>query len=74
MEDNPGKLIIVIGSVILVVGIFVYLFWDKFGWIGNLPGDIKIDKPGLKIYIPITTMIIISLITSGIIWIINQLR
>jgi hypothetical protein len=56
------KTLIVVGVVIIVIG----LFWP---WIvkvplGRLPGDIMVNRPNLKIYIPITTMILISLAIS----------
>ncbi|MDX1776488.1 MAG: DUF2905 family protein [Desulfobulbales bacterium] len=56
------KTLIVLGLVLLAVG----LLWPWLGKlpIGRLPGDIVIDRPNLKIYIPITTMIIISIIIS----------
>ena len=40
--------------------------------IGRLPGDIIINKPGLKIYFPITTMVIISIIISVLVWIFRK--
>jgi hypothetical protein len=40
--------------------------------IGRLPGDIIIDKPGLKVYIPITTMILVSVIVSVILWLLRK--
>ena len=56
------KMLILLGLVFLVVG----LLWPWLGKfpIGRLPGDIVIDRPNLKIYLPITTMIIISVIIS----------
>jgi hypothetical protein len=56
------KVLIGIGLMFLATG----LLWP---WlvklpIGRLPGDIIIDRPNLKIYIPITTMVIISIIIS----------
>jgi len=56
------KILIGIGAILLAAG----LLWPWLGKlpIGRLPGDIVIDRPNLKIYIPITTMIIISIIIS----------
>jgi len=56
------KVLIGIGVISLAVG----LLWPWLGKlpIGRLPGDIIIDRPNLKIYIPITTMVIISIIIS----------
>lgn len=56
------KILIALGAIFLAVG----LLWPWLGKlpIGRLPGDIIIDRPNLKIYLPITTMIIISIIIS----------
>jgi hypothetical protein len=56
------KALIIIGVVLLIAG----LLWPWLGKIplGRLPGDIVINRPNIRIYIPITTMIVISLIIS----------
>ncbi|HEX7027540.1 MAG TPA: DUF2905 domain-containing protein [Gammaproteobacteria bacterium] len=60
------KILIILGLVILMAGIA----WPILGKLplGKLPGDIIIDKPGLKVYIPITTMILVSVVVSVILW------
>jgi hypothetical protein len=62
IKENMQKTLIGIGIIFLVVG----LLWPWMGKIpiGRLPGDIIIDRPNLKIYLPITTMVIISIIVS----------
>lgn len=60
------KILITLGLVILIAGI-AWPILDKLP-LGRLPGDIIIDKPGMKVYIPITTMILVSLIISVILW------
>lgn len=59
------KSLITIGVALVLVG----LLWPWLGKIpfGRLPGDIVINRPNMKIYIPITTMIVISLLISLII-------
>ncbi|GIK21141.1 MAG: DUF2905 domain-containing protein [Ignavibacterium sp.] len=69
--NNVQKIIIIIGVVIILIG----LTWP---WIsklpfGKLPGDIVVDKPGFKLFFPITSMIILSLVVSLIIWIIKKI-
>jgi len=64
------RILIIIGIIILLAG----LLWP---WIvklpiGKLPGDIFIDKPNFKVYIPITTMIIISLLLTLILWLFRK--
>jgi hypothetical protein len=64
------RTLILLGIAILAVG----LLWPWLGKlpIGRLPGDIIIDRPHLKVYIPITTMIIVSLVISIILWLIKK--
>ncbi len=64
------KALIVIGIVIVVIGL---------GWpwlsklpIGRLPGDIVINRPNVKIFFPITTMILLSIVLSVIMWIMRK--
>ncbi|MFO7827607.1 MAG: DUF2905 domain-containing protein [Bacteroidales bacterium] len=69
-----GKVIIIIGIFLIIAGVIIYFFSDKLQWFGNLPGDIKIKKEHFSFYAPITSMILISLIISFIIWIIGKIR
>lgn len=64
------KALIIAGSVILLIG----LLWPWLGKLplGHLPGDIVIDKPNLKIYFPITTMILVSVVISVLLWIFRK--
>lgn len=69
-----GKIIIIIGVLLVVSGIIIYFFGDKLQWFGNLPGDLKIKREHFSFYAPITSMLLISLIISFIIWIISKIR
>jgi hypothetical protein len=64
------KMLIILGIAILAVG----LLWPWLGKLplGRLPGDIIIDRPQLKIYIPITTMIVVSLVISFLLWLLRK--
>lgn len=59
-----AKLLIVLGVVLVIVGIIWLLFPSAFSWIGNLPGDIKHTSGNTKVYFPIVTMIVISVIAT----------
>ncbi|HDL19257.1 MAG TPA: DUF2905 domain-containing protein [Bacteroidetes bacterium] len=61
------KLLITIGIFLILAGL-LWPFLAKLP-IGRLPGDIFINKPNLKIYFPITTMLLISIILSLLLWI-----
>ncbi len=61
-----NKTIITIGLVIVVIGVLWPLL-SKLPF-GRLPGDIAIKKDGFGFYLPITTMVIVSIVLSVIIW------
>ncbi len=67
-----GKIFIIIGFVIIILGILIHFFSNKFGWFGNLYGDIKLVKSNYGFYFPLTSMLIISVIMTIIINIFNR--
>ncbi len=67
---NTQKIIIFFGLIILVIG-FTWPWISKLPF-GKLPGDIIIDKPNFKMFIPITSMIVLSLIVSFLIWLVRK--
>ncbi len=62
--QQTGKIIIVVGLIVVIIGTIVYFAGDKLNWFGRLPGDIRIEKENFRLYFPITTMIIISIVGS----------
>ncbi|HCI54443.1 MAG TPA: DUF2905 domain-containing protein [Bacteroidales bacterium] len=68
-----GKILIVTGVILVIAGLIIYFAADKLSWLGRLPGDIRIEKGNVRFYFPITTMIILSIILSLILWIIRKL-
>jgi hypothetical protein len=67
-----GKLIMIGGGVLLLIGFIVWAGGDKLKWFGHLPGDIRIKRPGFSFYMPIASMILVSAILSGLLWIIQK--
>ena len=64
------RTLIVIGIAILVAG----LLWPWLSQLplGRLPGDITIDRPNFRLYIPLTTMVLVSLLVTLLLWIFRQ--
>jgi hypothetical protein len=56
---SPGTLLIALGVGLILVGL---LIWSgSLSWFGRLPGDIRIERETLRIHIPITSMLLVSL-------------
>ncbi|MFD2934626.1 DUF2905 domain-containing protein [Spirosoma flavum] len=73
MTPTFGKSIILIGAMIVLVGIVIYFFGDKFSWLGRLPGDVRIDgKNGGGFYFPIVTCIVVSILLNLLIALIRR--
>ncbi|AKD03865.1 DUF2905 domain-containing protein [Pontibacter korlensis] len=67
-----GKTIVVIGIVVVVLGLIIWFAGDKFSWFGNLPGDIRVEKKNMRFYAPITSMILLSILFSLIMWVLRK--
>lgn len=64
------RVLIVAGIVLLVVGI-LWPWLGKLG-LGRLPGDIVIERDNTRIYFPITTSILISVLLSILLWLFRK--
>ncbi len=51
----------VLGGVLVVVGVLMRFAPGLFSWFGNLPGDIRIEAEGSRVFIPITSMVVVSI-------------
>ena len=67
-----AKMLIVIGIVLVVIGVIWLLFPSAFSWIGNLPGDIKHTSGNTRVYFPVVTIIIISVIATIVLNLFNR--
>ena len=64
---NIGKILILAGFIILLAGIIIYFFNDKFTWFGKLPLDFNYKGENTQFYAPFGSMIVISIVLSLII-------
>jgi len=65
-----GNTLIYIGIGLIIAGI-AYKY-GLLGWFGNLPGDIKYKGENTFVFIPITSMLVVSALLSLISWIISR--
>lgn len=56
-----GNLLITVGAILLVVGALVRFAPGLFSWFGHLPGDIDYHGDRSRVFIPITSMIVVSI-------------
>ena len=61
-SPSVGSLLIVLGVGLALVGLLVSV--GGFAWFGRLPGDIRIERDTMRIYIPFASMILISVVLN----------
>jgi len=66
-----GRLLIVLGVVFLVVGALL-LAGTKIPWLGRLPGDIHVRRENFEFLLPLATCVLISLLLTGLLWLIGR--
>jgi len=68
-----GKILILAGIFLMIAGAILLISGNKLGWMGHLPGDLRIERENFRFYFPVTTLIIISLILNLVFWVIRKL-
>ena len=59
-----AKVLMIAGAALLGLGLILNFLPGLFSWFGRLPGDIRLGDDSRFVFIPITSMIVISLILS----------
>jgi hypothetical protein len=65
-------MIVMAGVALVLVGLAVWS--GALGWFGRLPGDIRIERDSMRIYIPLVSMLVISVALSLLMYLLNRLR
>ena len=71
--EPVGRALLIIGVVIVVVGVVLVLA-PRIPFIGRLPGDIRFERDGVVVFIPLGTMLVVSLILTVILNLIGRGR
>jgi hypothetical protein len=71
MNSRPlGLLFIALGLAAVVVGLLVGS--GALAWFGRLPGDIRIVRPGVQVFFPLTSMILVSVVLSLVLYLVRR--
>lgn len=70
---QTGKILVIAGVILVIAGLIIWFLGDKLNWLGHLPGDIRIERENIRFYFPVTTMIVVSVILSLLLWLIRKL-
>ncbi|MCA1817151.1 MAG: DUF2905 domain-containing protein [Acidobacteria bacterium] len=67
---STGLLVILLGVGVIVVGLLIYA--GALSWFGRLPGDIRYEGATTRIYVPITSMIVVSVVLSLVMYLLRR--
>lgn len=70
---SPAKALIVTGVVLVALGL-LWLGLERILPLGRLPGDIRVERAGLRVYFPLGTMIVVSLLLTLLLNILLRFR
>jgi DUF2905 family protein len=62
MNRSAGLLVVIVGVGVVLTGLLIYS--GALSWFGRLPGDIRYKSDSVRVYVPIVSMLIVSLVLS----------
>jgi NAD/NADP transhydrogenase beta subunit len=63
-------MLIALGVGLILIGL---LFWSgSMSWFGRLPGDIRIEREPVRIYVPIVSMLLVSVVVSLVLYLVRR--
>ena len=69
-SQGPGMLVIGAGIALIIVGLLIYS--GGLSWFGRLPGDIRYEDERTRVYIPITSMLLVSVALSLLMYLLRR--
>ena len=70
--EHLGKILVGLGALLIVVGLGLWLVADKLSWVGRLPGDIRLARPGFQFYAPLMTSLLLSIGLTLALWLFHR--
>ena len=70
MNRSVGIVVVISGGILIIGGLLIYS--GALRWFGKLPGDIHYESDHLQFYVPIVSMLIISLVLSLLFYLLRR--
>ncbi len=68
--SSAGPLLVTLGVGLVILGL---LAWSgALSWFGRLPGDIRVERETVRVYFPITSMLIVSVVLSLVLYLVRR--
>ena len=66
-----GPLLVALGVVLVVVGLVAWS--GGLSWFGRLPGDVRVERGNVRVYAPIASMLLVSLVLTAVVYVVRRL-
>jgi hypothetical protein len=68
-----GRALLALGALLAAVGALL-LVAERFPWLrlGRLPGDLSVERGGLRLYLPLGTSILLSILLTLVLWLLRR--
>lgn len=71
MDRQAGLIVVAVGVAVVALGLLIST--GALGWFGRLPGDIRIERESVRVYVPVTSMVLASIVLSALIALLRRL-
>jgi hypothetical protein len=65
-----GLVLVALGAVAVLAGLLVMA--GGLGWFGRLPGDVRIGSGNVRVYFPLASMLLVSVVLSLVLWLVRR--
>ncbi len=72
MPNQLGPGLVAVGLAISLIGVLVWS--GALSWFGRLPGDIRIESGGTRVYIPIVSCLVLSAVATLLVYLVRRFR
>ena len=70
MPKSSGWILVAVGVAIVVIGLLVMS--GGLSWLGRLPGDVRYETDRVRVYFPVTSMVLLSVVLSAIMYVFSK--
>lgn len=75
MSPSVGKALLLAGTVLALAGAWILLTGrlpSPPSWLGRLPGDLSFERRNVRVYLPLTTGLLLSVALTLLIWLLGR--
>lgn len=71
MGRNIGPVVVVVGILVVATGVLIWA--GGLSWFGRLPGDVRIERGNVRVYIPLVSMLLVSVVATLLLSVVRHL-